>query len=237
MKNIHLIETKIGQRITKTSKGKFLWCPVGATNFVEIRRGYLGFHLYITSSEEIKQGDWFLPIGRGTIHKCTAIFENNLIDYCWDGREKVEIIKSACEKIILTTDPVLIADSIQAIDDEFLHWFVENTSCEEVEVKSKEYDYRYGGKQTLVYKIIIPKEEVELKIPAKFCIPHKHYISDDDKICYETGYKDGMNYQAERMYSEEEAIKKIIDYVDFQFNANGELDSEIKKWFNAFKKK
>lgn len=47
----------------------------------------------------------------------------------------------------------------------------------------------------------------------------------------------GAKYQAERMYSEEEAIKKIIDYVDFQFNANGELDSEIKKWFNAFKKK
>ena len=39
------------------------------------------------------------------------------------------------------------------------------------------------------------------------------------------------------MYSEEESIQKIIDYVDFQFNTNGELNSEIKKWFNQFKKK
>ena len=43
--------------------------------------------------------------------------------------------------------------------------------------------------------------------------------------------------QQERMYSEEESIQKIIDYVDFQFNTNGELNSEIKKWFNQFKKK
>ena len=43
--------------------------------------------------------------------------------------------------------------------------------------------------------------------------------------------------QQERMYSEEESIQKIIDYVDFQFNTNGELNSEIKKWFNKFKKK
>ena len=43
--------------------------------------------------------------------------------------------------------------------------------------------------------------------------------------------------QQERMYSEEESIQKIIDYVDFQFNTNGELNSEIKKWFEKFKKK
>ena len=45
------------------------------------------------------------------------------------------------------------------------------------------------------------------------------------------------NWQQERMYSEKESIQKIIDYVDFQFNTNGELNSEIKKWFNKFKKK
>ena len=39
------------------------------------------------------------------------------------------------------------------------------------------------------------------------------------------------------MFSEEESIKKIIDYVDFQFNTGGELKSEIKMWFEQFKKK
>ena len=46
-----------------------------------------------------------------------------------------------------------------------------------------------------------------------------------------------VKWQQERMYSEEESIQKIIDYVDFQFNTNGELNSEIKKWFEKFKKK
>jgi hypothetical protein len=44
-----------------------------------------------------------------------------------------------------------------------------------------------------------------------------------------------VKWQEQRMYSEE-VIKKIIDYVDFQFNTNGELNSEIKKWFEQFKK-
>jgi hypothetical protein len=39
-------------------------------------------------------------------------------------------------KIILTTDQDLIKDGVQAIDDEFLEWFVNNTSCEEVEIKT-----------------------------------------------------------------------------------------------------
>jgi flavorubredoxin len=41
-------------------------------------------------------------------------------------------------KIILTTDGDLIKDGVQSIDDEFLEWFVENPSCEEVEVITKE---------------------------------------------------------------------------------------------------
>ena len=45
-----------------------------------------------------------------------------------------------------------------------------------------------------------------------------------------------VKWQQERMYSEEESIQKIIDYVDFQFNTNGELNSEIKKWFEQFSK-
>ena len=43
--------------------------------------------------------------------------------------------------------------------------------------------------------------------------------------------------QNKNLYSEEESIQKIIDYVDFQFNTNGELNSEIKKWFEQYKKK
>ena len=53
---------------------------------------------------------------------------------------------------------------------------------------------------------------------------------------YILGFTEGAKWQQERMYSEKESIQKIIDYVDFQFNTNGELNSEIKKWFEQFSK-
>jgi hypothetical protein len=59
-------------------------------------------------------------------------------------------------KIILTTDQDLIKDGVQAIDDEFLEWFVKNPSCEEVEVR---YTVDFNSKAV----IIIPKEEPKQK--------------------------------------------------------------------------
>ena len=50
------------------------------------------------------------------------------------------------------------------------------------------------------------------------------------------GVIEGAKWQQEKSYSEKESIQKIIDYVDFQFNTNGELNSEIKKWFEQFSK-
>ena len=63
-------------------------------------------------------------------------------------------------KIILTTNKLLIKDGIQAIDDEFLQWFVKNPSCENVEVeKWTDYKLEDGNEIPFFnYKIIIPKE-------------------------------------------------------------------------------
>jgi len=71
-------------------------------------------------------------------------------------------------KIILTTDTKLIKDGVQAIDDEFLEWFVKNASCEEVKVDKAEHgiykdDVYYKLSNKIFYKIIIPKEEVLLQ--------------------------------------------------------------------------
>lgn len=72
------------------------------------------------------------------------------------------------KKIVLTTDQDLIKDGIQAIDDEFLEWFVKNPSCESVEVENQwegngtMFGFKMGNASSdgeFVYKIIIPKEE------------------------------------------------------------------------------
>jgi hypothetical protein len=57
-------------------------------------------------------------------------------------------------KVILTTNKSLIKDGVQAIDDEFLEWFVKNSSCEFVKVQTMYFD-------KVFYEIIIPKEELK----------------------------------------------------------------------------
>ena len=80
-------------------------------------------------------------------------------------------------KVISTTDPKLIKDGVQAIDEEFLEWFVNNPSCKDVEVKevyfngSGYYDENQLSEQEKVlysfmkeYKIITTKEEPSTKL-------------------------------------------------------------------------
>ena len=86
---------------------------------------------------------------------------------------------------------------------------------QEFEKKANEIIANVGKKETL-------EEAVDKYTPLR--IEQKAFIA-------------GAEDQAKRMYSEKESIQKIIDYVDFQFNTNGELNSEIKKWFEEYKKK
>ena len=72
-------------------------------------------------------------------------------------------------KVILTTNKLLIKDGVQAIEDEFLEWFVNNPSCENVKVNvfmNREYECGDDGITGFAhfctrqrYKIIIPMEE------------------------------------------------------------------------------
>ena len=93
-------------------------------------------NIYITSDEDIKISDYIL---------C-----NNEV-YKWHDN-----IEESDRKIILTTDQDLIKDGVQAIPDEFLEWFVENPSCDSVEVKPL---LSNNGNVLFGYKIIIPKEK------------------------------------------------------------------------------
>jgi len=64
------------------------------------------------------------------------------------------------KKIVLTTDTKLIEDGVQPIDDEFLKWFVNNPSCEKVEIyrSGNHYDGAMEFYEPSFYKIIIPKK-------------------------------------------------------------------------------
>jgi hypothetical protein len=146
MKNIHVLPTDKPSRllINNLLQGK-----------LELSKEVLigsntAQHIYITSDEEIKEGDWYYDTTVNVIFKNDKIFLNGF----------------GYKKIILTTNQDLIADGVQAIDDEFLEWFVKNPSCEYVEVKRKKHfeldkSKRINPLNGFYYscKIIIPKEE------------------------------------------------------------------------------
>jgi hypothetical protein len=116
-------------------------------------------NIYITNSEEIKEGDWYLDTFNNQIIKA-----NQFSDHKHYG--------NACKKIILTTDQDLIKDGVQAIDDEFLAWFVNNSSCEEVEVG---YGWiRLTETNNEGYWVSIPDNQFEMQQAEPKCTCKEH---------------------------------------------------------------
>jgi|LakMenE01Jun11ns_1017448.scaffolds.fasta_scaffold9773464_3 hypothetical protein len=148
MKNVHVLPTDKQSRIYLIKSNNKLGITSNNPEFTEnFGSGTQNQHIYITSDEEIKEGDWFLTDDK-RVEKCASD---------WRAREWHK-------KIILTTDVDLIADGVQAIDDDFLEWFVKNPSCESVEVlyEPKNFlDTKQGWEYLIVSKIL--KEEPTLE--------------------------------------------------------------------------
>ena len=160
MKNLHILPTDKPSRLYKNLlTDKLFILENSFMDVSECNREYQ--NIYITSNEEIKDGDWFLCLNN---RKCNdSIYKAN---EAWLNMEEKQ--PSYCKKIILTDNKDLIKDGVQAIDDEFLEWFVKNPSCEYVEVyKDKrleiEQDFNF-------YEIIIPKEEPNYNMKKEILI-------------------------------------------------------------------
>jgi hypothetical protein len=108
-------------------------------------------NICITNDEKPKDGDYGLGFALGIkgVGRGYYVFKQ-------DGTNvgKLNAICNGSKKIILTTDLDLIKDGVQAIDDEFLEWFVKNPSCEYI--KTEKWLDDEGG---VLYSRIIPKEE------------------------------------------------------------------------------
>jgi len=153
MKNIHILPTDKPSRMVQIKDNLFF------TTTTEIPGGVFK-HIYITSDEEIKEGDWmyYKHFGEDIVCKYDTMNGQNT---------NVNEHKPYYQKIILTTDQSL--EGVQAIDDEFLEWFIKNPSCEWVElvnylVRISNFDWKTE------YKIIIPQEEPNQELLPDFKI-------------------------------------------------------------------
>jgi hypothetical protein len=189
MKNIHVLPTDKPSRL-RIGDNRNVVLGLMQNSIVSRNDNFTNQHIYITSDDEIKEGDWFYVktsniYGGNVVVKSLGFGEN-----CWSDNILTETTdekgyhKSHCVKIILTTDPKLIKDGVQAIDDEFLEWFVKNPSCEMIEVQKGFADGTAYGYNFVDCKIIIPQEKLK----------------------------------QERMYSEEEVLE-LLNQFDYSFDA------------------
>ena len=220
MKNIHILPTDKPSRL-------HLWTDENGTRLelceLEYSHTRNTQHIYITSDEEIKMDDWYLDDTnsvRQAITECESY---------WTHRKKYQ-------KIILTTDQDLIKDGVQAIDDEFLEWFVRNPSCESVEIQCSRYNF-YAGQDLTHYKIIIPQEEPKQETLEEAAIINcesiTHPYCDREKAMFIKGAK----WQAERMYSEEDMAESFVACWKSNVPDGIECKLSFKEWFKQFKKK
>jgi hypothetical protein len=299
MKNLYLISTEKPSKLSILNSGKLnLGAEIMSSSNSKPQ------HIYITNDVEIKVGDWVYNEYQKIVLKFVAGSGIGL-----------------CQKIILTTDQDLIADGVQAIDDDFLQWFIKNSSCEFVEVKEKQHFEADKSKRInplngvyYSYKIIIHKEEPkqetvvnekcfkcgnsQYKIGTPFCTDefcNKYFYQEpkqESHICkhcgvettqsddecyakpetleentkrplyfelvdkkaesnntidldsYAKGVQDGVIWQAERMYSEEDMINFAFDtyyyiskLMEVPFNQISENKLHAIENLKQFKKK
>jgi len=193
MKNIHVIPTEKPSRLFKFANQLHLdTIP---------KDYYKKYQIYITSDEEIKEDDYYLG-------------DDNHI-YCL-----VTTVNSNGKKIILTTDQDLIADGVQAIDDEFLEWFVKNPTCEYVEVdESKYFDGSHGE-----YIIIIPQEE-----PKQETLTYTEAAKKEERIFNSTmmSKQETLEVAAENFANSKEWIDGgASNWVQFSFKKGAKWQSE-----------
>jgi hypothetical protein len=204
MNKLHILPTDKPSRLYINSRYKhYEFCEIPRIS-TQHKKCY---NIYITSDEEIKEG-YYYDLTHNIVMK--SIF--------YQSSDK------NCKKIILTTDQDLIADGVQAIDDEFLKWFVKNPSCEEV----KTIKVPYFDESGCSHLLITPKEEPKLTNVCIKCGVDLYYA--DNFACQEhpkncKGIHLSEETLKERALKEETKQDKIME----RFIANAKQQETLEE--------
>ena len=177
MRNLHLIGTDKPSWLIYNELGYGMFTNEFTKSDLDLIQAQFQ-NIYITNDEEIKEGDWFTD-------------DNNSLKRSY----KLSHVQFANpKKIIITDNKDLIKDGVQAIPDEFLEWFIQNQSCERVEVNKMCYGALTGFSNS-GYKIIIPKKEQNKQM----------YSEEDMREAFENGVASGK-------YQQEYGLKGSMDF-------------------------
>jgi hypothetical protein len=257
MKNIHLLPILQPSRLIKSKiNDTIVLEPINVTNDT---RFWEYLNISITNNEEIKEENltksiYVIDVQNGNIGKLTcknSFFKGSskLIEIKWKNKQNIWNYNHIRE-IILTTDADLIKDGVQAIDDDFLEWFVKNPSCEEVKVIYEPKNF-LDTKQGWEYEIIIPKEEIQpqqiwneekMEGVTKLIQEQETLEEGFDRIYKELDYRefDFGSFKIGAKWQQEQNEILLNEYHEYTVDCI-EVDLKrplpFKSWFNKFKKK
>ena len=174
-------------------------------------------HIYFTSDEEIKEGDWYIV--NGFVKQCISIKLYCGIDYFLKDKLGNEDLMKYCKKIIASTDKLVIGwDYKNDIPDGDLY----NEFLPQIPKQFIEYyisEYNAGRK--------IDKADVEFEgelYGGVYAIPK---ISANNEI--------SIKPVEEKMYSREEVVELIKDFTmsthQLILNKNPQRHEIINTWF------
>lgn len=217
MKNIYLLPTEKESRLiiysTLLNELRLLDEPI--YNWKHKR------HIYITSDDPIKKGDWFIALD-GT---------NDIYNANDKWLEIIEENSNPAEKIVLTTDLDLIKDGVSKIDDNFLKWFINNSDINYIDIIREKIDLSDFGHYDIHYKYHIDyplteDQENSLESHRDFVNKTKseelnNIMSEFDNLEVEdktytfediiNAFYNGWNYRGESEYTYPKAKKEFIE--------------------------
>ena len=233
MKNLHLLPTGKPSPLMIEDGKLFYSKNFGFNEFNETKnfRHINKQHIYITSDDELKDGDWCILLENYYLNGGIGKYNSKkAIGY---GLHHTTFF----QKIILTTDQDLIKDGVQAINDEFLEWFIKNPSCEFVDVKLNSFGECHGddcscfddGDQKVCifyypdYKIIITQEEpktvfeLEKYMELASELAHERTLYESGDIC---NNEDDMyeDINAETTVYKDEIQERFSNWYDYYLN-------------------
>jgi hypothetical protein len=186
MKNIYVLPTDKPSRFFITNEDEYGFREHYAPDTMQTIKC---MNIHITSEEEIKVGDWF-------IHPDSSCFDKECKEVSIGGYEILQVIKvdknfiyhsammaihknKNIKKIILTTDQDLIENGVQAIEDEFLEWFVKNPTCEYAPIITTIVNNKSDYKTNIGFELW-RKEEHKQKSPVEWLESRITVLIPDD---------------------------------------------------------
>ena len=131
-------------------------------------------------------------------------------------------------KVILTTNDQLIKDGVQAINDEFLNWFVKNPSCDFI----RTLKVPYFDESSHSYLLDIPKEEPKQELSLKI---NDEFLDTTSKEILYTLMEEFDNLVTENSSEETPKQEITIEEIEQQITLTEARGERVIKYLDKYK--